>query len=195
MTPEEKQAAQAQPFPIVDPPQVRLNSADIPPEYMDGVMTNAGISKGDAATPSYAQQTAQFIAHTDAKREDFVAHNQATQIQAGMIGQVAGPEPTVDPSAANPDAATEGTPQDAPVNSGSTESQGGSPTPTDPQQPTQPEQAPQRPPMHPNPEQRLQEIQSKYEVDPDTAMGVLAAEDHGVPPEQYLQFLTQGASV
>jgi prolyl-tRNA editing enzyme YbaK/EbsC (Cys-tRNA(Pro) deacylase) len=45
------------------------------------------------------------------------------------------------------------------------------------------------PPMQQNPEQRLIEIQAQYEVDPETAMGIMAAEDHGIAPEQYLQFM------
>jgi hypothetical protein len=56
---------------------------------------------------------------------------------------------------------------------------------------------PSQPPMHPNPEQRILEIKEEYRVDEKTALGIMAAEDHGVDPMQYLEFIghTSGAAV
>lgn len=44
MTPEEKAAAQNQPFPIIDPPQIRLNSADLNPAALQAALAAGGVS-------------------------------------------------------------------------------------------------------------------------------------------------------
>ena len=94
------------------------------------------------------------------------------------------------------------------------------PAPAQPQQPQQAPQAPMggpsqvtgpnyspyasemihtpqgQPAMHPNPTQRIMEIKNEYRVDEKTAIGIMSAEDHGVDPMQYLEYIgqTQGAS-
>jgi hypothetical protein len=44
MKPDEAAQAKQQPFPIIDPPQVRINSADIPQSAMASALSNAGIN-------------------------------------------------------------------------------------------------------------------------------------------------------
>lgn len=209
MTPEEAQTAKNAPFPIIDPPQFRMNSADIPPEYIPGIMQNGGVQASQQpSNPSYNDQAKLLTARSDAQIETmnaqtkaFQAHTQATQAQAGIVGQVAPPSPPPgmdeggnplpDPNAqANSDSSQQSQPPaqtPAPTSQSSQDATAQMSAPSPVQTPP--------PPMHPNPKQRLMEIQAQYEVDPDTAMGILAAEDHGVSPEQYLSYVKQGANV
>lgn len=189
MTPEEKQQAAAAPFPIIDPPQIRINSADVPPEYVPGMLQNAGITAGqEKASPSYEIQAKLMDAQTKA----FIAHNQATQIQAGMVEKIGAPNqpigldengnPLPDPNAQ----ATAGQKTAQPNNA-----QEEATEPVQNQQEEVQEQPAPQPPMHQNPQQRLMEIESQYDVDPETAAGILAAEDHGVSPEEYLSMIAE----
>lgn len=196
MTPEEKQAAQNAPFPIIDPPQLRYQLSDVPPEYIASALQNAGISAGQPPqSPSYKDQATLLTAKGDqniemmnAQTKAFQAHNQASQIQAGIVAQhdvpVNAPE-AIDPN--SPEVAQQNAANQPPTSAPDTQA-------TQQSQPaSQPQQAPApQPPMNQDPQARLMEIQEEYRVDPETAMGIMAAEDHGIDPLQYLRFLGHG---
>lgn len=208
MTPEEKQAAQNAPFPIIDPPQFRMNSADIPPEYIPGIMQNGGVQASQTpSSPSYGDQAKLMTAKVGVVQ----AQTRAAQgLTGAMQGQQAAAQQASDSQAQQQQAAqtaqANGATKPTADNSQQATAQMSAPTPPPDSQPEQPAspyeaqmnpyQAPsgQQPEQQPpSPQERMLQIQSQYQVDPETAMGVMAAEDHGVDAQQYLDYVGQGA--
>jgi hypothetical protein len=169
LTPEEKQAAQTAPFPIIDPPQVRVT--DIPEEYIAGVMQNAGVQPGQPTAASVKDQAAMLTAQANATKVGVQAAGAG--LNAGVISPNGQP----------------GQPSQGPVQEGqqvAAQMAGPGAAQQMPQLPGQPGQ-PQ--PSQQDLQTRLIMIAQQYEVDPETAMLIAAAQDHGVTDEQLPQVL------
>ena len=218
MTPEEKKAAQTAPFPIIDPPVLRVT--DIPEEYIAGVMQNAGVQAGQPTAASVKDQAAMITAQAAAGKAQAeasataltsvvgahktVADMQNQQVQQDQAAQAqsfsqnqAVQQQQAEQQQANPESGQ-------PVQEGQqAAAQFANPNPPQPQPPQpQPQPQPQQPdpsqqPAAPqpstNPLQRMMQIQQQYECDSETAAGIMAAQDHGINPQQYLDFVAQGA--
>lgn len=203
MTPQEKQAAQNAPFPIIDPPSLRI--ADVPEEYIAGVMQNAGVQPG---TPSAASvkdqaslltaQAAMLTAQAGVQRSQIessatalnsVTNSHSTQLKDQQsVQQAVNPQPAqqLPGQTAPPTPPVNQTPQStAPT-------QEGQQVAAQFANPAVPQQAGaiQTPaPIPEDPVDRLIDIASKYEVDPETAMTIAAAQDHGITDAQLPQVL------
>jgi hypothetical protein len=179
MTPEEAKAAKDAPFPVVDPPQFRVNSADIPAEYIPGLMQNGGVTKSDQpSSPSYSDQAKLMTAKVSAIQ----AQTQATQ---GLTGAIQGRQSAVQAQQDSEQQAAQAAQQQQSDQSQATPVQSSQDAIAQMSGPSPDEAEPSQQPMaHPDPQQRLMEIQQQYECDPQTAMTIMAAQDHGVTDEQ-----------
>ena len=166
MTPEEKKAAQSAPFPIIDPPQIRIT--DIPEAYVQGVMQNAGVQPSQPTAASVKDQASMLQAVAAAAKVG------QQPIGAGYNGGAMGPGVQ---QAQQPGGPVQQGQQVAAEFAG-----GGNSQPQQGQPQGQPQQQMQL-------GQRLMMIQSKYQVDPHTAVTIAAAQDHGVTDEQLPQVL------
>lgn len=181
MTPQEKQAAKNAPFPIIDPPQIRVTT--IPEEYIGGVMQNAGVQAGPVANAALKDQAAMVTAQANAQKADI--ESAATTAQT-LTSLHQASQPQMPPQGGMPQ---QQQPQQAPQQ---------------PQGPVQegqqvaaqmagPSQLPQAPqgqqPQQQDLTTRLILIAQQYECDPETAMMIAAAQDHGVSDAQLPQIL------
>lgn len=84
MSPEEKQAAAAQPFPIIDKPQIRLNSADLSPAALVAALQSGGVQIADPKAAGAPSAQAQL---------DFQVEMAKAQAAGQSAGAPSGPNP------------------------------------------------------------------------------------------------------
>jgi hypothetical protein len=163
MTDEEAAEAKKQPFPIIDPPVVRLNGM-IPNSAMDAVLENAGVQTD--ASASTIQDTIDI--------GDIIKDPTTTLNEKAQIKQMAGIQP--DPNAV----------EVQPTQPAAHDQSGQAPADTQQpqQQPALPENQPDQQPV--DEQQIIQQLMHHYGVDEGEAKAMRAAELQGAAPEEIL---------